>query len=590
MEQLDVVKEVESGFKFRWIYEKVDVESFVFYSYKYNLPIKIIEILVKRGIKNEEELKTFIEAPLNKFINPFEMKDIELAVHRIYNALNSGEKICIYGDYDVDGITATSIIYIFLKEIGANVIYHIPNGISEGYSLNKNIIRKLAEENVSLIITVDCGINSYNEVLLAKSIGIDVIITDHHMPKYPELSEAVAVINPYRTDESYPFKDLSGVGVVYKLLIALRYYLDKKNFFTKTKKIPNILKYLDLVALGTIGDVSPLIGENRIIVKHGLAMISSNAERVGIKELKAMLGLYGKKICVSDISFIINPRINAAARIGNGAKGVRLFATNSEIEARKLIEDLNAENRSRRHIERRIVKEIQHMIEENRMDLKYKALVLYSHSWHPSIVSVIASKVVEQYNRPVIVIAFNGKIGKGSARSQSSFNLYKSIKHISRLLYDFGGHKNAVGLRVSFDNISDLQREFNKYVASNLSSEEFTPAINIDAILEPEDINDEMFDSIKLLEPFGEKNPNPLFLMKNVKVVEPFRFSGRNGETLKGIIEKNGKAFEIVGNKMFEYKSMLKNVKTLDIIFNLERNYWSNENFLLKIKDLKKNS
>lgn len=590
MEQLDVVKEVESGFKFRWIYEKVDVESFVFYSYKYNLPIKIIEILVKRGIKNEEELKTFIEAPLNKFINPFEMKDIELAVHRIYNALNSGEKICIYGDYDVDGITATSIIYIFLKEIGANVIYHIPNGISEGYSLNKNIIRKLAEENVSLIITVDCGINSYNEVLLAKSIGIDVIITDHHMPKYPELSEAVAVINPYRTDESYPFKDLSGVGVVYKLLIALRYYLDKKNFFTKTKKIPNILKYLDLVALGTIGDVSPLIGENRIIVKHGLAMISSNAERVGIKELKAMLGLYGKKICVSDISFIINPRINAAARIGNGAKGVRLFATNSEIEARKLIEDLNAENRSRRHIERRIVKEIQHMIEENRMDLKYKALVLYSHSWHPSIVSVIASKVVEQYNRPVIVIAFNGKIGKGSARSQSSFNLYKSIKHISRLLYDFGGHKNAVGLRVSFDNISDLQREFNKYVASNLSSEEFTPAINIDAILEPEDINDEMFDSIKLLEPFGEKNPNPLFLMKNVKVVEPFRFSGRNGETLKGIIEKNGKAFEIVGNKMFEYKSMLKNVKTLDIIFNLERNYWSKENFLLKIKDLKKNS
>lgn len=590
MEQVDVIKELESGLKFRWIYEKVDVESLSYLSYKYNLPIKIIEVLVKRGIKNEEDLKAFLEAPLNKFINPFEMKDIEMAVQRIYNALKSGEKICVYGDYDVDGIAATSILYIFLKEIGANVIYHIPNGLSEGYSLNKNIIKRLAEEQVSLIITVDCGINSYNEVLLAKSIGIDVIITDHHMPKEPMISAAVAVINPYRSDESYPFKDLSGVGVAFKLLIALRYYLDKKNFFTKDKKMPNILKYLDLVALGTIGDVSPLMGENRIIVKHGLAMMSNDSERVGLKELKTMLGLYGKKICVSDVSFIINPRINSAARIGKGAKGVKLFATNSELEARKLAEDLNTENKSRQYIERKVVKEIQHMIEDNEMNLKYKALVLYSHAWHPSIVSIIASKVVEKYNKPVIVIAFNGPIGKGSARSQSSFNLYKSIKHLSKLLYDFGGHKNAVGLRVSFENVSDLQREFNKYVAATIPDEESVPAIYIDAIVEPEDINDELFESIKKLEPFGEKNQKPLFLMKNIQVVEPFRFLGRNGETLKGAIGKNGRVFEIVANKMEEYKNILKNINTADITFNIERNYWSKKDFLLKIKDLKINN
>ena len=245
MEQLDVIKEIEAGLKFRWVYEKADTEPLNSVTHNYDIPLKIVEVLIKRDIKNEDDLKTFLESPLNKFINPFELKDIEIAVKRIYKALQNGEKICVYGDYDVDGISATSILYIFLKEIGANVVYHIPNGLSEGYSLNRNIIKKLAEKHVNLIITVDCGINSINEVLIAKSIGIDVIITDHHMPEDRISSIAVAIINPYRNDESYPFKHLSGVGVVYKILMALRYYLNKRNYFTKTKKMPNILKYLD---------------------------------------------------------------------------------------------------------------------------------------------------------------------------------------------------------------------------------------------------------------------------------------------------------------------------------------------------------
>lgn len=588
MEQLDVIKEVESGFKFRWLYDRIDIEALIPLAHKYNIPLKIIEVLAKRGVKNESDLITFLESPLNKFINPFELKDIELAVKRIYKALITGEKICIYGDYDVDGITATSIMYIFLKEIGANVIYHIPNGLSEGYSLNRNIIKKLAEDRVGLIVTVDCGINSVSEVLMAKSIGIDVIITDHHMPKDTISSVAVAVVNPYRRDESYAFKHLSGVGVVYKLLMALRFYLNKKNYFTKTRKMPNILKYLDLVTLGTIGDVAPLVNENRIIVKHGLVMLSDSFERVGVKELKDMLGLYGKKIGVSDISFIINPRINAAARVGKGVKGVKLLTTDNEIEARKLIEDLNAENKSRQHLEKRVIKEIQYIIEENKMNLKYKALVLYSHSWHPSIVGVIASRIVEQYNRPVIAVSFNGLIGKGSARSKSSFNLYKSIKHLSKLLYDYGGHKNAVGLRISFEKIADLQREFNEYVALNMSDEELTPAIHIDSILESEEINNELYNAIKKLEPFGEGNPEPTFLMRNVKAIQPFRFLGRNGETIKGFIEKNGKVFELLGNKMSDYKDSIKDVKVLDIIFTLEKHYWSKGDFLFKIKDLRK--
>lgn len=588
MEQLDVIKEIEAGLKFRWIYERVDINPLSSVAYKYDIPLKITEVLIRRGIKSEDDLKTFLESPLNKFINPFELKDVEIAVKRIYKALQNGEKICIYGDYDVDGITATSILYIFLKEIGANVIYHIPNGLSEGYSLNRNIIKKLAEERVSLIITVDCGINSINEVLLAKSIGIDVIITDHHMPQERISSVAIAVINPYRYDETYPFKHLSGVGVAYKILMALRFYLNKKNYFTKKKKMPNILKYLDLVTLGTVGDVSPLVGENRIIVKHGLVMLSENFGRVGIKEIKDMLGLYGKKIGVTDISFIINPRINAAARMGKGTKGVKLFTTYDEKEARQLVEDLNAENKSRQHLERKIIKEIHQIIEGNQLNKKYKAIVLYSHSWHPSIIGVIASRVVEQYNMPVIAISFNGPIGKGSARSHSSFNLYKSIKHLSRLLYDFGGHKNAVGLKVAFENVADLQREFNEYVASNMSDDELTPAIKVDAILEPEDINMKLLDSIKRLEPFGERNPEPVFLMKDVKVFESFRFSGHNGETLRGLIEKNGKIFEIVCNKMGEYKHIIKNIKSLDIIFSIEKHHWSKGDFLLKVKDLRK--
>jgi single-stranded-DNA-specific exonuclease len=588
MEQLDVIKEIESGLKFRWIYEKADVEHLRPIAYKYGLPLSILEVLVKRGVNTEADLKDFLETPLNKFLNPFDLKDVDVAVQRIYKALINNEKICVYGDYDVDGITATSIMYMFLKEIGANVIYHIPNGLSEGYSLNRNIIKKLSTEQVSLIITVDCGINSVSEVLLAKSIGIDVIITDHHMPQEKISSVAVAVINPYRADETYSFKHLSGVGVVYKLLMALRYYLDKKNFFNKHKKMPNILKYLDLVTLGTIGDVSPLINENRIIVKNGLELLSENIERVGLSELKSILGLYGKKLGVADISFIINPRINAAARVGKGTKGVKLFTTSDRNEARQLIEDLNAENKSRQHLEKKIIREIQQLIENNQLNIKYKAMVLYSHAWHPSIIGVIASKIVEQYNRPVIAISFNGAIGKGSARSQSTFNLYKSIKHLSRLFYDFGGHKNAVGLKIAFDNVAILQKEFNEYVSLNMTEEDLTPAIKIDAILEPEYIDLNLIEAIKMLEPFGEGNPEPIFLMKNVNVIKPFKFTGHNGETLRGIIEKKGTIFNIVGQKMKEYKHILQDAKTLDVIFTIEKNFWSKTDFLLKVKDLRK--
>jgi single-stranded-DNA-specific exonuclease len=317
-------------------------------------------------------------------------------------------------------------------------------------------------------------------------------------------------------------------------------------------------------------------------------MLSDNIERVGIRELKYILGLYGRKIGVSDISFIINPRINAAARVGKGSKGVRLLTTDDKNEARQLIEDLNAENKSRQHLEKKVIREIQQIIEKNQLNRKYKAMVLYSSSWHPSIIGIIASKIVEQYNRPVIAISFNGSIGKGSARSQSSFNLYKSIKHLARLLDDFGGHKNAVGLKVSIENVADLQKEFNEYVTSNLSDEELTPTVHIDAILEPEDINMKLIDSIKQLEPFGEGNPEPVFLMRNVKACETFRFSGRTGDTLKGLIEKNGKIYEIVGSKLGEYKDTIKNIQKFDIIFNIEKHYWSKEDVLLKVKDLRK--
>jgi single-stranded-DNA-specific exonuclease len=511
---------------------------------------------------------------------------MDKAVQRIAKAIFNREKICIYGDYDVDGITSTSLLYLFLKELNANVTYYVPNRLEEGYGLNKEAIDEICQKKINLMITVDCGITAVDEVAYAVDKGIDIIITDHHQQGERLPLKACAIVNPMRMDDTYPFKYLSGVGVAFKLVMALRYFLQNSPEYKFS--LPNIKKYLDIVTLGTIADVVPLVGENRIFVKHGLKMLSEKSSRVGLEELKKITGLVNVSLNASHIGFVLAPRINAVGRMGCSDRGVRLLITEDKNEARWLAEELDMENRYRQGIEKTILAESYAKIERHRLHEKYRGIVLYSEDWHPGVIGIVASRVVEKYFRPTIVITMENGLGKGSARSIPAFHLYDGLKDISDLLVSFGGHKYAAGLKVEAENIKMLQKEFHKIISSQLNDEDFIPEINIDAIVEDSQINDELVQWLNKMRPFGSGNSEPVFLMKGLRKFQQFFYIGKDKKHIKGFLEKNGRVFQVIGYNMPEYEKILKNNEIFDIAFVPEYNTWLGEKTIqLKLKDIR---
>ncbi|MCD8569452.1 MAG: single-stranded-DNA-specific exonuclease RecJ [Geovibrio sp.] len=382
---------------------------------------------------------------------------MKIAVERIRIALAKGERICIYGDYDVDGVTSVSLMFLFLTEIGVNADYYIPNRLEEGYGLNCEAMDEIASRGTKLIITVDCGINAVNEVAYAASLGMDVIVTDHHQPAEVMPEKALCIINPLQPGDNYEFKELAGVGVAFKLVMGLRYYLREQGCFGKGA--PNIKKYLDLVTLGTVADVVPIVGENRIFVRHGLELLSQKSTRPGVSELKKITGLDGSRVGTSQVGFALAPRINAVGRMGSSDKGLRLLITDNRDEARYLARELDQENRYRQTIEREIILESYSMIESEQLNERYKGLVLYSESWHQGVIGIVASRVVEKFHKPTIIITSENGVGKGSARSIPAFHLYEGLKKVEGLLITFGGHKYAAGLKVEMENISELREK-----------------------------------------------------------------------------------------------------------------------------------
>jgi len=572
--------------KYRWIYEQVDKSKVFELITKLSIPAPIAETLVKRGIVTSGEAETYFDVPLKDLVNPFFLKDMDKAVQRIAKAIFNREKICIYGDYDVDGITSTSLLYLFLKELNANVTYYVPNRLEEGYGLNKEAIDEICQKKINLMITVDCGITAVDEVAYAVDKGIDIIITDHHQQGERLPLKACAIVNPMRMDDTYPFKYLSGVGVAFKLVMALRYFLQNSPEYKFS--LPNIKKYLDIVTLGTIADVVPLVGENRIFVKHGLKMLSEKSSRVGLEELKKITGLVNVSLNASHIGFVLAPRINAVGRMGCSDRGVRLLITEDKNEARWLAEELDMENRYRQGIEKTILAESYAKIERHRLHEKYRGIVLYSEDWHPGVIGIVASRVVEKYFRPTIVITMENGLGKGSARSIPAFHLYDGLKDISDLLISFGGHKYAAGLKVEAENIKMLQKEFHKIISSQLNDEDFIPEINIDAIVEDSQINDELVQWLNKMRPFGSGNSEPVFLMKGLRKFQQFFYIGKDKKHIKGFLEKNGRVFQVIGYNMPEYEKILKNNEIFDIAFVPEYNTWLGEKTIqLKLKDIR---
>jgi len=537
------------------------------------------QILSNRGIKTMEEGERFIKPSLYHLHSPFLMKDMDRAVERVIKALDNRERVLIYGDYDVDGVSSTAMLMAFLREVGMSPQYYIPHRIREGYGLNIDSIRRFGAEGLSLLITVDCGVSDHREIGEAAKFGIDTIVVDHHEIS-EELPPAWAVLNPKRRDCPFPFDRLAGVGVAFQLLIALRAKLRERGFW-HTGTPPNLRKYLDLVCLGTIADVVPLIDENRILVKFGLAELAGG-ERQGIKALKALSGLDGRTINTGHVAFQLSPRLNACGRLDHAGKAVELLLTDSTEKATKAASELEELNHRRQGTEDQILGEILREIECHPEVLARSCLFFSSAQWHPGVIGIVASRLVDRFWKPSVLISVDEEnLGRGSARSIDGVDLYRILKNCRELLSTFGGHRMAAGFTVSSELIEALRGLLEKVLSQELVDDITAPSLLIDAEVTLEDMDRRLLEDLLVLEPHGMGNPRPLFLSRNVAVCDR-RIVG--GDSLK-LRVRDKRVFETIGFRMADCFSMTSG--SIDLVFTPQLNHWmGSQRIELEMKDL----
>lgn len=492
----------------QWNIQKLNKEIAKEISEKYNFPPLFSILLTLRGITNPEDIQDFINSD-KLSTDPNSIKDMDKAVIRIKKAIKNNEKICIFGDYDADGVTATALLYSYLKNIGGNVTYYIPSR-DEGYGLNKKAIFKESEKGVNLIITVDNGVSSFNEIEYAKTLNIDTVVTDHHMPP-DTLPNAVAVVNMHRKDCKSKFKDMAGVGVAFMLVMALEGEdLDEEQLLDN---------YSDLIAIGTVGDLVPLLGDNRVFVKKGLYHIQ-NSDRYGILALINKCGLLNKEITSNNLAFSIIPRINAVGRLGFSAKCVDMLLTDNEEKAIEIATEMDIENRQRQELCEEIFTFASKEIEDNINLIYDNVIVINGKDWHQGVIGIVASKIKEKLNKPVIVISTSGGVSKGSGRSIKGFSLCDAVAHCEDLLIKHGGHPMAVGFQIKEENIEEFRKRINKYA----SKQEEMPFEQLDIAckLNPAQLDVSSAHEISHLEPFGQGNPSPIFGLYNMELINIF--------------------------------------------------------------------
>lgn len=525
----------------KWEVNEADNEIIEKISKEFNVSKLVANILANKGLKDSHEIEVFLYPRRSDFHDPFLMPDMHQAVDRIVKAINNKEKIAIYGDYDVDGITSSTVLKRFLKERGLEAEVYIPNRLHEGYGLNENAIKTLAESKNTLIITVDCGITGIKEVELAKTLGIDTVVTDHHEPT-EELPKAVAVVDAKRKDSKYPFNGLAGVGVAFKLIqaISIKLGLAEEEY----------LKYLDIVCVGTISDIVPLVDENRTISKLGLRLVKQT-RNVGLKVLLNSIGY--QKIDSNTISFGVAPRINACGRMGHEKEALELFLTNSIEEAEAITERLNNYNLERQEIEKRIFDEAQEMMEDPE-EQKLPCIILGKENWHHGVIGIVSSKITDMYSKPSILLCFEDDIAKGSGRSLQGFDLHEALENCKENIKQFGGHSMAVGLTIDKNNFENFKKELEEY-ANKMDVASIVPVLKIDEKVQLQDINIRDIKDLELLEPFGEGNKMPLFQISNVKIYsiralsegKHLKLALRDGNTITNAIGFN------LGNLAEEY-------------------------------------
>ena len=540
----------------KWEFYGENSEEIIDIAKEHNISELLTKILVNRGITDDKEIDTFLNPTRNDFYDPYLMPDMDKAVERIIKAINNQEKVMIYGDYDVDGITSITVLKKFLEERGLKTGHYIPNRLEEGYGLNENAIRSIAEQKYTLMITVDCGISGIEEVELANQLGIETIITDHH-EQSESLPNAYAIINAKRKDSQYPFRGLAGCGAVFKLIqaISLRLGLEEKEF----------LKYLDIVCVGTISDIVPLVDENRVIAKLGLKLVAQT-RNIGLREL--ILQSKKKKIDSNTISFGVAPRINACGRMGYQEEALDLFLTNNIEEARKITARLNSYNLERQTKEKDIFEQAIKELEKEDIE-KLNTIVLSGDNWHHGVIGIVASKLTEKFYKPTILICFEDNIGKGSGRSLPGFDLHEALVETSAYLEKYGGHEMAVGLSLKKEKYNDFKLAFEE-IAKSKNIQQIIPVIKIDSIITAKDVNKKTIQDLEMLEPFGEKNKNPIFVYKNLKIDSIRALS--EGKHLKLTLKDDNLLINAIGFNLGYLSEEYLIGDKIDIAGNLEIN------------------
>jgi single-stranded-DNA-specific exonuclease len=542
------------------------------------VPPIMARILLNRQIDSFDKAYNFFRPDLENLHDPYLMKDMGKAVERLHQALLSGENILVYGDYDVDGVSSAALVYLVLSRmVGPKVSYYIPDRITEGYGLSEKGIREAAESSVSLIVTVDCGVTAVQEIQLAKELGMDTVVCDHHQPS-EYLPPAIAILDPKLADSDYPFDELAGVGVAFKLLQGLYSKLDLPE--------AELDEYLDLVAIGSCADIVPLIDENRVLVRHGLDKINCNP-RYGVRALLESSGLSSKEVTAGLIVFVLAPRINAVGRLGDARRAVQLFSSQTLQQARTLARELEKENRARRDIDELTFKEAQEIVETKLHPVDDKAFVLYKEDWHPGVIGIVASRIVEKFYRPTIMITVMDRVGKGSARSIPNFNIYQAIKDCSHLLTGFGGHKYAAGLTIEEAKIPEFIKCFKKVAKEYIKPEDLIPSIKIDGEIELSEFTPRFIRLLKLLGPFGPMNMRPIFMSRNLKILGEPNIVGQNHLKLK--LEQDGAVLDAIGFNMGDYIDRIeKNNGVIDCVYIVEENRWNGKTQIqLRLKDIR---
>ena len=531
----------------------------------------IAQLLINRQILSVNEAKMFLLADMPSLFNPFLLTDMDRAVARIEQAQKKSEKILIYGDYDVDGVTSSALLRRLLNRLGIQTVNYIPHRMEEGYGLNLEVAEFAKSQGVHLLITVDCGINAFASIEAINAAGIDVIVIDHHEPDGVKLPPALAVIDPKRADCLYPFKNLSAVGLVAKLMQAILGHVP--------------LEDLDLVALGTVADVVPLRGENRIFVKNGLPYIE-RTNKPGLKALLEIAKIAGKKMKPYYIGFILGPRLNSAGRMDSATVSLDLLLSENPADAYALACSLEAHNLSRQKMQSEVVEEALAMIEADEILKAQDIIVVHKQGWHKGVLGIVASRIVDKYYRPTVVISVEDGIGTGSARSIDGFHLHDALTSCAGVLENYGGHKRAAGLRLKHDNIEVFRQTINDFAKQVLPQEKFVPSLEIDCEIPLSDIDLNLMELISSMEPHGEGNPTPVFCSRGLTVKSPPSLLGK--DTIKFWVSDGVKTISAVGFGMGSFKDMVKLGSKVDLAYTLSIDDWNKAPAVqLVLKDIK---